>query len=123
MAKNNKKETAVVEIEVDAADVVEVSEVAEKSKENFFTYVGGGEDSPRVINFMGLQKFVRGQFTEVTNPEVLAKIKNNQCFVNYEVDETSIYEADEDAKLEADRQRKIDQKTNAAYMKKFVVEE
>lgn len=119
MAKNSKKDT-VVETEV---DTVETPEVAQTSKENFFTYVGGGEDSPRVINFMGLQKFVRGQFTEVKNPVVLAKIKNNQCFVNYEVEEDSIFEADEEAKLEADRQRKIDQKTNAAYIKKYVVED
>lgn len=121
MAKN-KKDTVEDTVEEIVETTVEV-EAVEVSKENFFTYVGGGEDSPRVINFMGLQKFIRGQFTEVKDPLVLSKIKNNQCFVNYEVEEGSIFEADEEAKVEADRQRKIDQKTNAAYIKKYVVED
>ena len=95
---------------------------ATKVPDNSYTYVGGGEDSPRVINFMGLQKFVRGQLTEVTDPDVLKKLKNHPCFVPYEIEQEALHEADEEAKVAAENQRKEDQKINAAFHRKFKTE-
>lgn len=73
-----------------------------------FTYVGGGEDSPRVIKFMGIQEFVRGQLTKVNDPRVLEKIKNNPCFVEGAVDEKTLHMSDVAAKKAADTQRVSD---------------
>lgn len=82
------------------------------------TYVGAGEDSPRVINFMGKQKFVRGQAVEITDQELLAKIIGNPSFVEGEVDQESLHEMDEEAANEANDQRKSDKKLNALFTKK-----
>lgn len=90
-----------------------------KSHAVIYTYVGGGEDSPRIIEFMGLQKFIRGQATEVTDPTVLAKLATHACFVEGEVDPESIHEYDETAKKEADEQRKKDEIKNTACKKKY----
>lgn len=90
----------------------------ENTEGKVYTYVGGGEDSPRVINFMGRQKFVRGQATEVTDPLVLDKLKNHPTFAEGEVDQEDLHEYDEKAKEEADAQREQDKITQAAAKKK-----
>lgn len=79
--------------------------------ENEYTYVGSGETPPHMIKFMGIQVFSRGQLTKVTNPEVLAKIKNNQSFVKGAVSQDDLYDADMKAKEKADLQREEDVKT------------
>lgn len=84
--------------------------VNEKKTKIVFTYVGGGEDSPRVINFMGRQRFVRGQPTEVTDQELLSKIRGCPTFVEGTVDEEELHDYDIKAKAEADDQRKADNK-------------
>ena len=89
-----------------------------KDGENVFTYVGGGEDSPRRIKFMGLQTFIRGEATEVTNEIVLAKVKVNPCFVEGEVDIEDLADADEDAAAAANAQRAEDKRIDAAYKKR-----
>ena len=101
-------------------EVIETTEEkpSKKGKGAIYTYVGGGEDSPRVINFMGRQKFVRGEATEVTDQELLKKIVGNPTFVEGEVALEELHEYDEEAKKEAEAQRKKDARTNAAYMKK-----
>jgi hypothetical protein len=98
---------------------VRIKPVKSKPKNPVFTYVGGGEDSPRVIVFMGIQKFVRGVATEVTNPQVMQKIVNNPSFVEGEVGEEDIHSYDEDARKEAQEQREKDKIKNAAFMKKY----
>lgn len=103
----------------------EVDVEAPKSKSKgvvIYTYVGGGESSPNVIQFMGIQKFVRGKATEVTDPVVLAKLKGHPTFVEGEVEMEDLHEYDETAKTEADAQRKKDIETNARYHKKFKTE-
>lgn len=109
MARKNRKN------QVDEVEVDEEEEVSE----NIFTYIGGGEDSPRVINFMGLQKFVRGKPTEVTNKLVLDKLKNgtHKTIVPGTVDQEDLHEQDEEAVKEADQQRQKDKVTQAAAMK------
>lgn len=94
-----------------------------KSGGQVFTYVGGGEDSPNVIEFMGgKQRFVRGKATEVTDPEVLRKVLGNPTFIEGEVDEEDLHEYDQTAKQEADTQRLKDKALNAAYIKKHRTE-
>jgi hypothetical protein len=85
----------------------------------FYTYVGGGEDSPRVVNFMGLQEFVRGEATEVTDSMVLAKIKNHPCFIQGEADQKALHTYDMDEKKKADEQRKKDFRTQNSAAKMF----
>jgi len=46
-----------------------------------FTYVGAGTEPPFMIDFMGLQKFVRGTPERVKNEVVLKKIRHNPSFV------------------------------------------
>ena len=114
----SKKQPKVQEPEVKDEEVVKT-----KGKPAYvYTYVGGGESSPHIINFMGRQKFVRGKATEVTDPEVLAKINGCPTFVEGEVDQEELFEYDEKAKQEADEQRKRDEAANAAYAKKHRTE-
>ena len=96
----------------------EAEETEEKPDGPVYTYVGGGEDSPRVINFMGRQKFVRGKATVITDDTVLAKVKNNPTFVQGEVDQEELHDYDEKARKEANDQRQEDQRVNDAYMKR-----
>ena len=78
-----------------------------------FTYVGGGADSPSVINFMGRQEFVRGEATEVTDKIVLNKIKNCPTFVEGEVSQKDLSENDKAAAKKEAKQKEEDKKTNA----------
>lgn len=87
-----------------------------------YTYIGGGEDSPRVINFMGKQKFVRGELTTVTDPEVLAKLDGASTFVKGKADQETLHRIDEDAKAEADLQRAQDKLTDRRFKKTHVGE-
>lgn len=89
-----------------------------KADDSIWTYIGGGEASPRKINFMGKQEFIRGKATVVTDPEVLAKIKGNPTFVKGEADEETLHKIDEEAEREANEQRAADLKINAEFAKK-----
>lgn len=82
-------------------------------KENIFTYIGAGETPPHMINFMGLQRFVRGQAVEVTNPIVLRKVETHRCFVAGEIDSDEMFEQDDLAKKRADKQRMDDAELQA----------
>ena len=95
---------------------VESSE--EIAPDNFYTYIGSGEDSPRVINFMGLQQFVRGKSQSVTNPVILQKIKKHPCFTQGDVDEEELHSYDALAKQMADAQRKHDMAINRQWQNK-----
>lgn len=95
-----KEESAHI---VDGADLVE-----KKPDVETYTYVGAGAEPPEVINFMGMQRFVRGEETEVTIPQVLAKIKNNQCFVKGKADPVKMFEDKQAAQAEVERKRQRD---------------
>lgn len=104
--KNRKQKNQVEETEVE--------EMEEDTGDNVFTYIGGGESSPRVIHFMGLQKFVRGRPTEVTNPLVLAKLSKgtHPTIIKGTLDdEEELHEMDEEATKAADKQRAEDKET------------
>jgi hypothetical protein len=75
---------------------------------NIYTYIGAGDEPPHMINFMGLQNFVRGQPTEVNNPEVIEKVSHHACFVKGEADTELMFKNDELEKKKADEQRHID---------------
>ena len=60
-----------------------------------YTYIGAGPTPPHVIKFMGLQTFVRGQPTKVTDSRVLAKMPGNKCFVKGRIDPEKLTEQDE----------------------------
>lgn len=90
----------------------------EELEGDVFTYVGGGEDSPRKINFMGRQEFIRGRATQVTDPIVLAKVKVNQCFTEGEVDPEDLHDYDEEERAKAAAQRKEDAEVDAAFKKR-----
>ena len=90
-----------------------------EQKKQTFTYVGSGEDSPNVINFMGRQEFVRGEEQEVSDPTVLRKIENNPSFVKGKFGLKGIQEMDKKAKAKADKQRAKDDKTNVAAKKRI----
>lgn len=116
--KEDKFTKADVQKAIELCKDDELEEANKVAEGEVFTYVGGGEDSPRVINFMGMQQFVRGRATAVTNPVVLSKIRNNPTFVEGEVDEEELYAYDEKAKAEADAQRAEDRVVEAAFRKK-----
>lgn len=89
-----------------------------KSGGKIYTYVGKGEDSPQVINFIGKQKFVRGKATAVEDKEVLSKLgegeKTHPCFVEGEVDPEVLFDNDLAAKQAAEAARKRDAKIDSA---------
>lgn len=91
-------------------ETVEKTDLRIVPSDNEYTYIGAGDTPPHMINFMGMQKFTRGQVTTVTNPTVLAKIKNHTCFVKGQVDQEVLFENDEKAKKEAEHQREEDLK-------------
>lgn len=97
------------------SDEITVGSVSTKP---VYTYIGRGEDSPLVIDFMGKQRFVRGKAAEVTNPDVLAKIARHPCFVEGTVEADILHDSDEAARKEAELQRKKDRDLNAAWKKK-----
>lgn len=78
--------------------------------DNEYTYIGHGEGEPHMIKFMGIQNFMRGELTTVTDPVVLRKIKNNPCFVKGAYPRDKLFEDDEKAKKKADDQRFEDSK-------------
>ena len=88
-----------------------------KPKGKTFTYVGAGESSPRKINFMGKQEFVRGKAVEVTDENLIKKIEGNPTFVEGQADEETLARIDEEGEEEAETQRRQDAKTNALYTK------
>lgn len=110
--KPNTKESDQNDFEVDT--------IGEKPKSGLriFTYVGSGEDSPRVIEFMGIQRFVLGKVTEVADPRILAKIINNPSFVEGKVGEEEIFQRDEKAKKEAEEKRKTNKVTDLTFNRK-----
>lgn len=95
------------------AEVPAVSPVVKLVADNIYTYIGSGDEPPHMINFMGLQKFIRGQAVEVTNPVVIGKIGSHRCFVKGKIDQEKLFENDEKEKIRADEQRKTDQQTQA----------
>jgi hypothetical protein len=82
-----------------------------------YTYIGSGDEPPQITNFMGLQVFLRGQETEVTNPVVLEKIKHHPCFVAGPVDPAKLIENDQLAKKIAQGQRTRDSQIQLTHRK------
>lgn len=99
-----------------------ISPVVEKPEltlhQNIWTYIGKGDEPPHMINFMGMQKFIRGAATEVSNPLVIAKLKTNPCFVEGEYDSDLMFENDVLEKKKADAQRARDLVTNQKALRK-----
>lgn len=115
MAKDNKVQAAVKA----APEKVETATKSTgKPSAPTYTYVGGGADSPRIINFMGMQTFVRGKETEVTNPAVLRKLPGHPCFVEGAIESEELHEYDEKAAAAEKAQKEEDARINAAYLKK-----
>jgi len=92
-------------IEAPIAPVTEP--VIELVSTNLWTYVGSGDEPPYMINFMGMQKFVRGQATKVS-PDVVEKIKNHICFVKGSVDMDAMFKNDEKEKELVNKKREVD---------------
>lgn len=104
-------------VETSAEETEETPEVPEpevktkekKSAGKVITYIGSGDTPPYMINFMGRQKFMRGKAVEVTDPVVLAKIKDNASFIEGELeDESVLFENDEEAAAHAKAMRDRD---------------
>lgn len=116
----------VEEVEDNEVEAVEEVQVIKKASSKTvkpvgitYTYVGGGEASPHVINFMGKQRFVRGEPVEITDPILLQKLANHPCFVDGEIDPKQLHEYDAEEAEKAAEQRKKDEKLNASWTKKF----
>ena len=69
-----------------------------------WTYIGGGVSPPHTTKYMGIQNFIRGVPTRVTDPRVLEKIGSNRCFAKGEVDMDYYFEQEE---IEAKRLQEI----------------
>lgn len=82
--------------------------------DNEYTYIGSGDEPPHMINFMGQQKFFRGDLTVVNNPDVLAKIRNHACFVKGSYDKDKLFDNDEEAKKGVEDQRLKDRQMQGA---------
>jgi len=84
-----------------------------KPEGELVTYIGSGDEPPHMIDFMGRQKFVRGQSILVTDPVVLAKIPTHKCFVFGEVNQDELFKQDDLAKKRAAKQRQLDAEKQA----------
>jgi hypothetical protein len=45
-----------------------------------YRYIGGGDNPPKQILFMGCVRFMLGEAVEVTDELALSKLSSNQCF-------------------------------------------
>lgn len=114
-----ESETEETEEEDDAEEAETTEEVEDVPEDaTIITYIGQGEDPPRVINFMGRQKFVRGKPTPVTDQSLLMKIADNPCFVEGEVSAEELHDSDEEAREAAEEQRAKDKAKNARFKKR-----
>ena len=52
--------------------------VKDEPSEDVYTYIGSGDSPPQMIKFMGVQIFIRGTPTKVTDKRLLRKIQGNQ---------------------------------------------
>ena len=75
--------------------VIEVQPKALPEAGEIWTYVGYGVTPPHTTKYMGLQNFIRGVPTRVTNPLVLEKIGGNRSFAKGEVDMEKYFDQDE----------------------------
>jgi hypothetical protein len=87
------------------------------TEKNIYTYIGAGADSPRVIKLMGKQKFVRGEATEVTDPELLAKLPGITTFVKGTADQETLHRIDEEGRAEEVEKRASDALAEQRYLK------
>lgn len=110
------EKAAARQAKIDAGETVEDDE--DEVEGEVYTYIGKGTEIPRRINFMGLQPFVRGQATEVTNPTVLKKLKGHPCFVEGEVDPDELDEADVAAEEEVKVKKAVEAKIEKEFKKK-----
>lgn len=81
---------------------------------DIYTYIGYGDTPPHTIKFMGIQHFIRGVATKVTDPRVLAKIGGNRSFVKGEADMDKVFAEDELWAKRVQKQREEDVKTQIA---------
>jgi len=116
-------ETPAVETPAVETPAVETPAVETPAVEGeVYTYVGAGDGSPYVINFMGQQEFTRGKATVVTNPALLAKLPGASTFVKGEVEPTVLHEIDQTAKAAYDAKIAEDKVINARFQKKHAGE-
>jgi len=92
--------------------VLEKTNVVELVSDNVYTYVGAGASSPQLINFMGKQKFMRGEATEVNDLEIRRKIETCPTFVKGSVDKDFLFKIDEGEQKKEAEQLAIDKITN-----------
>lgn len=102
------------EIFMDAEQKENDKEVPLVLGDNIFTYVGAGDEPPHMINFMGRQVFVRGKPTEVTDLELLLKVRGHKCFVEGDADVEKMHENDVKEAERANQTRLHDQQMQAA---------
>ena len=131
-AKPTRKAPADVKVAVAAenklaaqstlADEVVTTKKKKDATVRAFTYVGAGDSSPYVITLMGKQKFVRGELTEVTDPDILAKIEGLPTFIEGEANAQMLHKIDQEGKEAMEAQRAQDIVINARYIKKHVGE-
>lgn len=109
----------IEEKETDEAEEVKEDTKADIEEGEVFTYVGKGEGSPRRINFMSKQEFVRGKPTVVTDPELLSKLRGGvPTFVKGKPSEEALEQIDLEAEQEADGKRAENAKIQDAFSKK-----
>ena len=113
-------EQAVIELDLDNEPDDDEEDEAEDSpiEPNIYTYVGKGESSPQRIKFMGLQEFVRGRPTKVTNPIVLAKIQGNPTFVAGNASQELLQDIEDEGMALAEKNRKVDAQMDANFKRK-----
>ena len=88
--------------------------------ENTYTYNGTGANPPSLIKFMGVQVFHRGKPTEVTDEQVLRKIRQNPSFVKgVGMTPDEMYDADLAESQKEDQQNLINSERNSEVQKAY----
>ena len=93
----------------------------EKVKTKTFTYIGGGEDSPNIIQVMGKIEMVRGMPVEIPvtaeYSKILSKISGCSTIVEGKIELKDLTVKDVEAKNKADKRRAEDKIINQQAMK------
>jgi len=97
--------------------------VIEKVTDPVYTYIGAGETSPQVINFMGLKVFRIGMPELVSFGSVVhKKIQGNPAFKEGEVSIVEITANETKEKKEVAEKKAADRKLNEEVKRKYRAE-
>ena len=96
---------------IEMCDNQTATEVTADAAVETVAYVGYGDEPPHMIDFLGVQRMVRGQKYPISeiNPSALEKMQGHRCFVFGDFDSDDMFDRAQVARDEATKQQGIDE--------------